>query len=195
MTETAERKASKENEGKGKFSQAESNILKIAEIEREQKADRTIGERVAEYVAAFCGSMIFVYVHIVWFGTWIIINSLTNFTFDPFPYTFLTLVVSLEAIFLSTFILISQNQETKLTERRNHLDLQINMLAEEESTKTLELIQKIAHKVGVDLDEQATEELLKPTDPGKLVKKIMDSADESGNESSGDQEPEIHTLN
>ncbi len=193
MTETAERKASEENEGKGKFSQAESNILKIAEIEREQKADRTIGERVAEYVAAFCGSMIFVYVHIVWFGTWIIINSLTNFTFDPFPYTFLTLVVSLEAIFLSTFILISQNQETQLTERRNHLDLQINMLAEEESTKTLELLQKIAHKVGVDLDEQGTEELLKPTDPGKLVKKIMDSADESGNESSGDQEPEsIH---
>ncbi len=88
-------------------------------------------------------------------------------------------MVSLEAIFLSTFILISQNQETRLTERRNHLDLQINMLAEEESTKTLELIRLIAREVGVPCDDEETEALLEAVDPEKLVNRIMETVDEA----------------
>ena len=90
----------------------------------------------------------------MWFGSWIIFNDFTSLAFDPFPYTFLTLVVSLEAIFLSTFILISQNHDTQLSERRNHLDLQINLLAEQENTKMLELLQAIASKVGVTRDPE-----------------------------------------
>lgn len=151
-----------------------NNILKIAEIEKAQKAKRTAGERIAEVIAAFCGSMIFVYVHIVWFVGWIVINSVfTQFQFDQFPYTFLTLVVSLEAIFLSTFILISQNHETELTERRNHLDLQINMLAEQENTKMLQLLHLIAEKVGVSIDETDAKVLLEPMEPDRLVDQIV----------------------
>ena len=63
---------------------------------------------------------------------------------DPFPFSFLTLVVSLEAIFLSIFVLISQNTLTRQSERRAHLDLQINLLAEQESTKTVALLERIA---------------------------------------------------
>ena len=59
-------------------------------------------------------------------------------------------MVSLEAIFLSTFILISQNQDTRISERRNHLDLQINLLSEQENTKMLMMLQAIAEKVGAD---------------------------------------------
>jgi uncharacterized membrane protein len=71
--------------------------------------------------------MTFVWVHVVWFGLWILINPIPGVKhIDPFPFTFLTLVVSLEAIFLSTFILISQNHDTRISERRNYLDLQIN---------------------------------------------------------------------
>jgi uncharacterized membrane protein len=154
------------------------NVSKVAEIEEAQKANRTIGEKIAELVAAFCGSMVFVYVHIIWFSGWILINSVFTFArFDPFPYTFLTLVVSLEAIFLSTFILISQNHETKLTERRNHLDLQINMLAEQENTKMLELLQRIAVKVGIEDDDPETAALLEPTEPGRLVEQIIAATD------------------
>jgi len=156
-------------------SQAEklkSNVLKVASLEAKEKRKRSVGEKISEYIAAFCGSITFVYVHIVWFGSWITVNSIGNYAFDPFPFTFLTLVVSLEAIFLSTFILISQNHETKLTERRNHLDLQINMLAEQESTKTLELVRLIAKKVGVEADDDETMELLAPIDPKKLLKQI-----------------------
>lgn len=154
----------------------ESNVLRGVKIEQREKKKRTFGERLAEYIAAFCGSMIFVYVHIIWFGGWIIVNSLAALTFDPFPFTFLTLIVSLEAIFLSTFILISQNHETKLTERRNHLDLQINMLAEQESTKTLEIVQSIAKKLGVECDDDETENLLEPIDPEEVLRKIKSAA-------------------
>lgn len=154
--------------------ETQHNTKKIAEIEEAQREKRSFGEKFAEVVANFCGSMTFVWVHVIWFGGWIVLNTISSSTqFDPFPFTFLTLVVSLEAIFLSTFILISQNQETRLTERRNHLDLQINLLAEQETTKTLELLQLIAVKVGVKADDPATEALLEPTDPRRLVEQIM----------------------
>lgn len=156
-----------------------SNIMKVAEIEEQQRAKRTTGEKISEHIAVFCGSMVFVYVHIIWFGGWILVNSVFRFArFDPFPYTFLTLVVSLEAIFLSTFILISQNHETRLTERRNDLDLQINLLAEKENTKILELLQRIARQVGVSHNDPDTEALLEPTDPERLVEQIISATGE-----------------
>lgn len=159
--------------------EVQSNIISITDLEKAQRENRSLGEKISDAIAAFCGSMVFVYVHIIWFGGWIIVNSLIpGLTFDPFPYTFLTLVVSLEAIFLSTFILISQNHETQLTERRNHLDLQINMLAEQESTKTLELLRAIAEKVGVDIDDPEIEDLLEPMDPKKLVDQIVAASGE-----------------
>jgi len=158
------------------------NISKISEIEQQQKLHRTIGEKIAEVIAAFCGSMFFVYVHVVWFSLWMFLNSFTTYRFDPFPYTFLTLVVSLEAIFLSTFILISQNHETKLTERRNHLDLQINLLAEQENTKMLELLQRIAEKVGVPIEDPETKALAERVEPERLVEQIMSAKGESPDE-------------
>ena len=94
------------------------------------------------------------WVHLVWFGAWVIVNDMSGIPhFDPFPFTFLTLVVSLEAIFLSAFILISQNHETRLSERRNQLDLQINLLTEQENTKMLTLLERIAHKVGANTED------------------------------------------
>ncbi|MGH9818756.1 MAG: DUF1003 domain-containing protein [Pyrinomonadaceae bacterium] len=130
-------------------------------------------------MALFCGSTVFVYVHIVWFGGWVIYNSVLHVTpFDPFPYTFLTLVVSLEAIFLSTFILISQNHDSLLAERRNQFELQINMLAEQENTKMLDLLGKVAEKVGVDCKDEDFDELRKPMEPEKVVKQISEAMED-----------------
>jgi uncharacterized membrane protein len=129
------------------------NVEAILALETSARAQRSMSDRVAEVIARFCGSMTFVWVHVIWFGLWITLNSLPGVRpIDPFPFTFLTLVVSLEAIFLSTFILISQNHETKITERRNHLDLQINLLSEQENTKMIAMLQAIAEKVGANLD-------------------------------------------
>jgi uncharacterized membrane protein len=150
------------------------NVEAILKLEEAAKEERNRSDLVAEAIANFCGSMTFVWVHVFWFGGWIIVNLMPGIKhIDPFPFTFLTLVVSLEAIFLSTFILISQNHDTKISERRNHLDLQINLLSEQENTKMLAMLQAIAEKVGAGLsDDPRLEELRQETQPEKLAEQI-----------------------
>jgi uncharacterized membrane protein len=150
------------------------NVELICKLEESAKQERTRTDLIAERIANFCGSMTFVWVHVVWFGGWIIINLLPRLPHvDPFPFTFLTLVVSLEAIFLSTFILISQNHDTKISERRNHLDLQINLLSEQENTKMITMLQAIAAKVGAEVNEDPhLQALSEETEPEKLVRQI-----------------------
>lgn len=159
----------------------ETNVKTILQLEATAKHRQTTSEKIAEKIAKFCGSMTFVWVHVVWFGGWILINSLPGFNhFDGFPFTFLTLVVSLEAIFLSTFILISQNQETRLSERRNHLDLQINLLTEQENTKMLQMLKKISDRLGVEIDDDPTVQVLEQaTRPEKLVEQIVEASEQS----------------
>jgi len=154
----------------------ERNIEAVRQLEEAAKEERTASDRVAEVIAKFCGSMTFVWVHVVWFGIWVLINVMPGLPhIDPFPFTFLTLVVSLEAIFLSTFILISQNHDTKISERRNHLDLQINLLSEQENTQMLTMLRAIAEKVGANLsyDEQVRA-MSEETKPQQLVKQIKE---------------------
>jgi uncharacterized membrane protein len=150
------------------------NVECIRELEEAAKEERTNSDRVAEAIANFCGSMTFVWVHMVWFGIWILINAVPGLPhIDPFPFTFLTLVVSLEAIFLSTFILISQNHDSKISERRNHLDLQINLLSEQENTQMLRMLRAIAEKVGASegpMDQ--VQALAKEKEPKQLVNEI-----------------------
>lgn len=129
------------------------NIEVVRKLEEAANQERTTSDRVARMIARFCGSMTFVWVHVIAFAGWITINLVPGVKhIDPFPFTFLTFIVSLEAIFLSTFILISQNQDTRITDRRNHLDLQINLLSEQENTKMLMILQSIAEKVGAEIE-------------------------------------------
>jgi len=162
----------KESKPKGIEKEIASNVSEILEAERLQRKRRTIGEQLSERITRFCGSMPFVYVHVVVIGVWVILNSFSGAAFDPFPYNFLMLLLAVEAILLSTFILISRNHDARLADHRDHLDLQINLLAEKENTKMLELLQKIAHKVGVDHDPEI-EVLIEPVKPKKLVKQIV----------------------
>ena len=150
------------------------NIDCVRDIEEAAKAERSSSDRIAVAVASFCGSMTFVWVHTIWFGAWIVVNSVPGLPhMDPFPFTFLTLVVSLEAIFLSTFILISQNHDSKISERRNHLDLQINLLSEQENTQMLLMLKAIAEKVGVDIGlRDQVEALAEETEPKQLIDQI-----------------------
>jgi uncharacterized membrane protein len=153
------------------------NVETIVELEESAKADRDLTDRMADTIAKFCGSFTFVWLHLAWFGGWIVANVLPGIPhFDPFPFTFLTLVVSLEAIFLSTFILISQNEETRMSERRNQLDLQINLLTEQENTKMLKILERIAQKVGARTDDDPSLAVLEQaTRPEELVEQIEKS--------------------
>ena len=150
------------------------NIEVVRKLEEAANQERTASDRVARMIARFCGSMTFVWVHVIGFASWIAINLVPGVQhIDPFPFTFLTFIVSLEAIFLSTFILISQNQDTRISERRNHLDLQINLLSEQENTKMLMMLQAIAEKVGAEIepDEDMTV-LAQDTELEKVVAQI-----------------------
>jgi uncharacterized membrane protein len=150
------------------------NVELIRELEESAKEQRKRSDLVAEAIANFCGSMTFVWVHVVWFGVWILINFVPGIRhLDPFPFTFLTLIVSLEAIFLSTFILISQNHDAKISERRNHLDLQINLLSEQENTKMMGMLRAIADTVGANLSHDPhLQALSEKTEPERLVRQI-----------------------
>src|SRR5437764_6093178 len=90
-------------------------------------------DRAADRITAFAGSLNFVYLHSVWFGIWILINiGLIGgaVAFDEFPFGLLTMIVSLEAIFLSTFVMVSQNRQAARADIRSELDFETNLRAE-----------------------------------------------------------------
>ena len=150
------------------------NVRAVHHLEDAARAQRGFSDRMASFVAQFCGSITFVWIHVVLFALWIAWNAWPGLPhFDPYPFTFLTLCVSLEAIFLSAFILISQNYEMRIADRRNELDLQINLLAEQENTKMLQLLEKIARKVGAtDHDDPEVQALEQAMRPGTLARQI-----------------------
>lgn len=135
----------------------ERNIRTITRLRLKAAHERSLPDRIADAITSFSGRMVFVYVHIVWFGAWILLNNgrLGVRPFDPFPYELLTMVVSLEAIFLSTFVLISQNRLSVEAERRADLDLHIGLLAEHELTRVLQMLDAIQNKMGIESYEDS----------------------------------------
>lgn len=130
----------------------ERNIRTIIYLRQKAADERALQDRIADAFTSFSGRMAFVYVHIAWFGAWILLNTgrLGVRPFDPFPYGLLTMIVSLEAIFLSTFVLISQNRLSEENEHRADLDLHIGLLTEHELTRVLQMLDAIQDKIGID---------------------------------------------
>jgi len=154
----------------------ERNINTILELRQEMERSRCLQERVADAITAWSGSMLFVYVHVIWFGLWIVINlHLTRFpAFDPYPFGLLTMIVSLEAIFLATFVLISQNRQATVDAQRNDLDLQVDLLAEYEVTRVLALVDAIADHLGLDVGKDPElDDLKQDTEPEALVQEMQ----------------------
>jgi uncharacterized membrane protein len=154
------------------------NIAAISEMQRKDVAARKPEERISDLITRFSGSTVFVLIHVVWFGLWILLNvNLVHIPrlseFDPFPFGLLTMIVSLEAIFLSTFVLISQNRMASLSEKRAELDLQVNMLAEQKAAKTLELLEHIAQQL-----DTVYERFNYKTDPEIQALKVSPEPDE-----------------
>lgn len=153
----------------------ERNIDSMAQVRAAEQANSTLQDRLADRLTWFSGNMWFVYVHVAWFGWWIAQNEgwIGHRIFDPFPFGLLTLIVSLEAIFLATFVLISQNRAAAVADMRADLDLQIDLLAEYEVTQLLNLLRKVGEKVGID--ECSTPELLELSQPvvvGEIINEL-----------------------
>ena len=151
------------------------NIRALMEQSKHLDSKKTQQEKIADAITKFTGSMRFVYLHILIFGLWIVWNTgLLNLKpFDP-SLVVLAMVASVEAIFLSTFVLISQNSMSRKSEGRAELDLQITLLAEHEITQLAGMVKAIAEKVGATLPESINvDEVLKDIRP----EKVMDEMD------------------
>jgi len=153
----------------------ERNIRTIIHLRTKAAHERGLQSRIADAITSVSGRMIFAYVHIVWFGLWILLNTgrFSVRIFDPFPYGLLTMIVSLEAIFLSTFVLISQNRLGEETERRADLDLHIGLLTEHELTRVLQMLDAIQDKLDiVDHENSELADLEMETKPEDVLAEI-----------------------
>ena len=163
-------------------SAVEENVQAIKGWERAILRARSTVEQVSDWIACTAGSGPVLILHVLWFGAWVTVNlgGVPGVRpFDPFPFPFLTMTVSLEAIFLALFVLASQNRLARQADKRSHLDLQIDLLAEREMTAVLQLLQDIARHL--DVQTTATPEqlsdLMKKTDLRRLTDRMEELAE------------------
>jgi uncharacterized membrane protein len=154
------------------------NIHALEDRRVKEASEATLEEKVAEAITSFTGSMRFVYLHLLLYGGWIAIN-LGWFPllpqFDP-TFVVLAMVASVEAIFLSTFVLISQNRMSAAADKRADLDLQVSLLAEHELTKLAELVDAIADKLNAkpQLSDSEVREIKRDVAPEAVLDEIED---------------------
>jgi uncharacterized membrane protein len=132
--------------------QSESHIDAIVRQEEEALERRSGSERLADGVGGFAGSLPFVVLHLVFLIGWLLVNSgkiPTIRPFDPYPFSLLGVIVAVEAVVLSSFILMRQNRMMRRGERRDHLNLQVDLLAEKEITKVLQMVRAICGHMGL----------------------------------------------
>lgn len=148
----------------------------IKSLKAQADAHRTPAERFADWLTNFFGTVGFLALNAIWFVAWIIINLgwIPGVEpFDPFPFGLLTMVVSLEAIFLAIIVLISQNRAARIADLREEIDLHINTIAEEEVTKMIKLQLMLLEKNGVVLeDDPDLERMLRPLQSAEIERTI-----------------------
>ena len=152
----------------------ERNISALVSQRDERVRRQGLQDRVADRVTSFTGSMTFVYLHLLLFGGWILVNL--GWTplprFDP-SFVVLAMAASVEAIFLSTFVLITQNRMAAVADRRAELDLQVSLLAEHEVTRLIRLTSAIADRLGIDeAGDPELDELRQDVQPERVLDTI-----------------------
>jgi uncharacterized membrane protein len=159
------------------------NVEAIAKMERAAEEHRTFGDRVADGFAAVVGSWSFIVAQSVILGAWVVVNVVAwSLAWDPYPFILLNLVLSFQAAYASPIIMMSQNRQARLSEQRNRLDLQINLLAEQETTVILRMLRKLCEKEGIDLDEDpsvaAFEQATKPENVVRQIERMAEASNE-----------------
>jgi uncharacterized membrane protein len=160
------------------------NVETIALMERASLVQRTFGDRVADSFATIVGSWPFIIIQSAILACWIVLNLIGWIRhWDPYPFILLNLALSFQAAYTGPIVMMSQNRQSRLSERRNHLDLQINLLAEQETTEILRLLRKLCEAQQIDVsDEPSIEALEQRTEPQNVVEQIEKSV-ESGTHS------------
>jgi uncharacterized membrane protein len=162
-------------------SAVEENVEAIKSWERATLLARSKAEQISDWIACTAASGPVLFLHVVWFAAWVSVNAgwIHGVTpFDPYPFSFLMLTVSLEAIFLALFVLASQNRLARQADKRSHLDLQIDLLVEREMTAVLQLLEDIAlHlEVRTKITPEQLRDLMKKTDLEGLTTRMEELA-------------------
>ena len=151
--------------------------LAIGAIKAQHAAYRSPLERFVDRLNSIAGSTPSLMVHVVWFAIWILWNTglLGLRKFDPYPFGFLTMVVSLEAIFLSIFVLMAQQRESAIAELREELSLQVSLRVEQEVTKTLQLVAGLYTRMGHRVsDDPELHHMLQPLDVKGIERDLLE---------------------
>lgn len=150
----------------------------IESFEAHANIDRSPTEKLADFMTSRLGSLGFLIINVMWFFCWILVNTghiPTIHIFDPFPFGLLTMIVSLEAIFLAIIVLISQNRAAKIDDLRDEIDLHINTIAEEEITKSIELLILLLKKNNIDVSKDLElKQMLEPTNKEDLQQTLKE---------------------
>ncbi len=163
------------------YKAVEANVRSVADLEREFESRRGFSEKIADLIAGFSGSMSFVGLHAIWFVLWFLINTRVLPilpAFDPYPFILLAMIVSVEGVLLSTFVLMKQNRMQRRSDTRDHLNLQIDLLSEKEVTKSLQLLRAICQRLEIPEGTMDTElqEMATITSVDMLAERIESNA-------------------
>jgi uncharacterized membrane protein len=174
-------------------SPASSNIRAIIDLERKALAASSWSARVSDAISRFAGSLWFVLCHLTAFTAWALWNAMApeGLRFDPYPYGLLTFIVSLEGVLIATFVLITQNRMAVQSDRRDHLNLQVDLLAEQEMKLMLRMLRRISERLQIEPeseDHARAEKLAEETN----VYELMQTLDEQLPSPDGDSEGETH---
>lgn len=154
----------------------------IKSFEAEALRKRSLSIKIADSFTSKFGTVSFLFGNILVYGGWIYLNSGKIpwfYPVDPFPYSFLNSFVSLEAIFLTVIVLISQNRANQIDKLRQELQLQVNLYSEKETTKILQLVKKLADEKGIKIEDAEIEEMLKEIDASYIERKLEEQLEAS----------------
>lgn len=151
-----------------------ANIARLTDRAAAERAAAPLPQRIAARVSDFAGSMTFVVLHLVAYGSWFAVNLGWVPGIAPFDPTFVVLAMeaSVEAIFLSTFVLITQNRMAREADRRADLDLHVGLLAEHELTRVAALVERIAARLDVPVDRTEFAEIKKDVAPDAVLDEL-----------------------
>jgi uncharacterized membrane protein len=158
-------------------SAAARNVEEIARLERDENSALTRTERISLAITSAVGTFFCAAIHVALLAGWCTWNTLgpAALRFDPYPFGLLTMFVSMEGVVLAILVLITQNRMTVQTDRRDHLDLQVNLLAEQEMTMVLRMLGRISDRLGLEPDDrerEAARELMEHTNVYELMEEL-----------------------
>ena len=152
------------------------NVEKVIRVENETQRPRSRSEAITDAIGGFVGTIPFVVAQLLAFAAWIVVNAgkVSQLApFDPFPYPLLSSMTSLEAVLLAAFVLMKQNRMGMVADRRDHLDLQVNLLTEQRATQIIQMLDRLSARLGVDqCQDEVSRELARNVAVEHLVEEL-----------------------